>query len=304
MQFNIMKAVRRRTPMLISVAGVSGSGKTYSSLLLAAGLAGPNGRVGFLDTENGRGSMYADSPGIKAALPNGYEIADMREPFAPSRYTDAIQDFVAAGVNVLVIDSMTHEWEGYGGCADIAEKGRQRGMDDWATAKREHKRFMNRMLASSIDIICCLRAREMIEIKKAGGKTEVVQLGVQPVCEKNFMYEMTLSMMIEAGTHRPLIQKCPEPLLPLFQGETPLVTKDMGAKLLAWCEGGSKVAAPQRSVEELQQQALHYANDGIASYQSYWKSLTNDERTLLKPYHDDNKAIATQADEGSGNDAA
>jgi hypothetical protein len=298
MAFQIVKAVRRRVPMLISMAGVSGSGKTYSSLLLAAGLAGPNGRVGFLDTENGRGSMYADSPGIKAALPNGYEIADMREPFAPSRYTDAIQDFVDAGFNVLVIDSGTHEWEGHGGCSEIAERNKRQGMDDWASAKKEHKRFMNRMLAQPIDIIFCLRAREQVEYtKNANGKAEVVKLGVQPVCEKNFIFEMTLSLLIEAETHRPILKKCPEPLLPLFDGPTPLVTKEMGTRIRDWCEGGAKTGGPQQTAEQLQQQALHYCQDGTASYASFFKSLTNEERKSLQPFHEDNKAKAKLVDE-------
>ena len=101
--------------MLISLAGVSGSGKTFSALLLASGLAGKGGSVGFLDTENGRGAMYADSPGIRTALSDGYEIAEMREPFSPSRYTEAVETFEKHGCKVLVIDSMTHEFEGFGG---------------------------------------------------------------------------------------------------------------------------------------------------------------------------------------------
>src|SRR4051812_25477049 len=101
MAFSIIPARRKAVPILVSLAGVSGSGKTYSALLLAAGLAGPNGRVGFLDTENGRGSMYADSPGIQAALPGGYQIADMREPFTPARYSEAVESFERAGIQVL-----------------------------------------------------------------------------------------------------------------------------------------------------------------------------------------------------------
>jgi hypothetical protein len=97
----IAPAKRKSVPMLISLAGVSGSGKTYSALLLAAGLAGEKGTIGFLDTENGRGSMYADSPGIQAALPDGYEIAEMREPFAPARYSEAVEAFEGHGCKVL-----------------------------------------------------------------------------------------------------------------------------------------------------------------------------------------------------------
>ena len=67
--------------------------------------------------------------------------------------------------------------------------------------------------------------------------------GLQPVQEKNFAFEMTLSLLLEEGTHRPVVTKCPEPLLPLFAGEQPLVTKEMGRKLRAWAEGGEEYPA-------------------------------------------------------------
>ena len=160
------KAVRKSVPLLISIAGTSGSGKTYSALLMAAGLAGPKGRVGFLDTENGRGSMYADSPGIIEALPAGYEIMELDAPFTPQRYTEAIEAAEKSGINVLVVDSATHEWEGIGGCAEMAENNKLGGQPNWAMAKRAHKRFVNRALASSMHIIFCLRARDKVKMVK------------------------------------------------------------------------------------------------------------------------------------------
>src|SRR3954463_11050162 len=120
-EFVIQDAVRHAVPQIISLSGVSGSGKTYSGILLAGGIAGPNGKIGFLDTENGRGSMYADSPGIVSAIPQGYKRIEMSAPFSPKRYIKAIDAFEKAGFNVLVIDSGSHAWEGDGGCSEIAE---------------------------------------------------------------------------------------------------------------------------------------------------------------------------------------
>lgn len=295
MTFTIAPAKRKAVPMLVSLAGVSGSGKTYSALLLAAGLAGKGGSVGFLDTENGRGSMYADSPGIMAALPNGYEIAEMREPFTPARYTEAVEAFEAHGCKVLVIDSMTHEWEGYGGCSDIAENNKLMGMPNWAKAKMEHKRMMNALLASSMHLIFCLRAREKTAIiKDSNGKEQFVPKGLQPVQEKNFVFEMTLSLLLEEGTHRPVITKCPEPLLTLFAGEQPLVTKEMGVKLRAWAEGG---APTQEDPAALASQALAYAEQGTAAYEGFWGTLTAKQKKLLLPKHDENKELARMADD-------
>src|SRR6476469_9556598 len=98
----IKKAVRHATPQIIGLAGVSGSGKTYTALLLAAGLAGTDGKVGFLDTENRRGCTYSDSPGIMAALPQGYGTIELSAPFHPKRYCEAIDVFENAGYAALV----------------------------------------------------------------------------------------------------------------------------------------------------------------------------------------------------------
>lgn len=297
MTFTIQPAKRKSVPMLISLAGVSGSGKTYSALLLAAGLAGDGGKVGFLDTENGRGSMYADSPGIRSALPQGYEIAEMREPFAPARYSEAVEAFQKHGCKVLVIDSMTHEWEGYGGCSDIAENNKLRGMPNWSKAKMEHKRMMNHLLASSMHLVFCLRAREKVKImKNAQGKEEVVPIGLQAIQEKNFIFEMTLSLLLEEQTHRPVVTKCPEPLLPLFQGEHQLVTKSMGEKLRAWAEAGAP-APTTATGEALARQALDYAGQGTAAYQGFWKTLTGAQQKELHPRHEEFKETARMADD-------
>ncbi|MCE9565820.1 MAG: ATP-binding protein [Planctomycetes bacterium] len=294
MTVSILPAKRKAVPMLISLSGVSGSGNTYSALLLAAGLAG-KGSVGFLDTENGRGSMYADSPGIMAALPDGYEIAEIREPFTPESYTAAVEAFEKHGCKVLVIDSATHEWEGEGGCTDIAENNKLKGMPNWAKAKMLHKRMMNHLLASSMHIIFCLRAREKtVIIKDSSGKEQFVPKGLQPVQEKNFAFEMTLSLLLEEGTHRPIVTKCPEPLLPLFQGEQPLVSKEMGRKLRAWADGG---VPAEENPEALVNQAIEYAAQGTTAYVGFWETLTGKQKKVLLSKHDENKELARMADD-------
>lgn len=202
MDFKFTKAVRKAVPMLLSISGVSGSGKTYSAFLIAAGLAGPKGRVGFIDTENGRGEMYADSPGIVAALPNGYEYARMDPPFEPKQYITALREAEEAGITVAVLDSGSHEWEGIGGCCEIAENNKLQGMPNWSMAKMAHKRFMNELLCTNMHIVMCLRAREkvkMIETEGRDGKkrTDVVPIGIQPIAEKNFVFEMLVSLRVE-----------------------------------------------------------------------------------------------------------
>lgn len=292
MAIQIRKAQRHAVPMLVSISGPSGGGKTFSALLFAAGLAGPNGRVGMLDTENGRGEMYTDSPGILKALPNGFEYGRLDPPFGPDRYMEAISDFEKAGVEVLVVDSTSHEWEGTGGCTEIAETQKRGGMPNWATAKMKHKRFVNHCLSSKMHIIFCLRARDKVKIVKVNGKDEVVPIGIQPICEKNFVFEMLLSLQLDEATKNATAIKVPEPLVHLFPGSKRVTIED-GAKVREWNDGGRV----QDEFEQVKKRARLAAESGTVAYQEFFKALTNKQKSaLLGADHDQNKARAAEVD--------
>lgn len=292
------KAVRKSVPMLISLAGASGSGKTYSGLLLASGLAGPDGRVGFIDTENGRGSMYADSPGIVKVFPAGYEIGQFDPPFSPERYIAAITAAEQSGINVLVIDSATHEWEGTDGCCDIAEKNKLKGMPNWSKAKMAHKRFVNHCLSSRMHIVFCLRARDKVKIvKDANGKEQIVPIGIQPICEKNFVFEMLISLLLDEQTHHALPLKVPEPLAPLFPRDSSrMLTADDGARIRRWNETGREFDL----AEQTRKRARLAAEGGMAEYKAFWAGLSAVERKSVgDTAHAENKHVAETADKAS-----
>lgn len=298
----LRKAVRKSVPMLMSISSVSGGGKTYSALLMAAGMAGPKGRVAIIDTEAGRGEMYTDSPGIMAALPGGFEYLSLDPPFSPSRYIEAIEAVEKAGVDVCVIDSGTHEWEGIGGCAEIAEKNKLRGMPNWAKAKMEHKKFMNHCLSTKMHIIFCLRARDKVKIvKNAQQREEFIQLGIQPIAEKNFVFEMLLSLQLDEVTHHATVVKCPEPLLGLFPGGR-VVTKADGERIAHWNNTGLSV---DMTPEQVQKRAISAVEDGTAAYERFFRNLVPAHKKLLvDTTHAKNKQLAAEADARIGREEA
>ena len=110
MTFEIKKATRKAIPAIICLYGKSGGGKTYSALKLAKGLGG---KICVIDTENGRASHYADE--------FDFDVIDLNPPFSPARYIEAIKTAQDAGYKAIVIDSISHEWEGTGGCLEMAE---------------------------------------------------------------------------------------------------------------------------------------------------------------------------------------
>jgi hypothetical protein len=272
MSFLIREAQREGAKIVLGIAGTSGSGKTYSALMLAYGLAGKSGKsIGFLDTENKRGSLYAD------ILPEKFKIADFEPPFSPERYIEGIRAFEKAGCKVLVIDSVTHEWEGTGGCEEIATEGIVWPKPArWNVAKLEHKKFMNALLQSSMDIICCIRAREKVDMKNP---KEIKQLGLQPICEKNFMFEMTASVRMEDEGKRQVPLKCPEALRPIMGRGNGYLTIEDGVKLREWIDGGEKV---DRDLERFRSELKSACEWGMKALEETWKGLDADVRKALK----------------------
>lgn len=236
---NIRKAQREGARLVIGIAGISGSGKTFTALQLAFGLANFRAdKVGFLDTENRRGSLYARTL-THDGKSHEFLIGDLYAPFSPERYIQAIHQFQEMGVEVLVIDSVTHEWEGVGGCDEIANGGDPK-FPRWNKAKEQHKRFMNAMLQCDMHIIACIRAREKIKIDNAAPKDQRVQaLGVQPIQEKNFMFEMTASLMMWDGGKQQQILKCPDDLKAILGRETGYITSADGKSLRNWVDGAA-----------------------------------------------------------------
>tara|TARA_R110000824_G_scaffold122685_2_gene280021 strand:+ start:3744 stop:4715 length:972 start_codon:yes stop_codon:yes gene_type:complete len=299
MTFTVAK--REAVPMMIGIAGTSGSGKTYSALLMAAGLAGKEGKVGFIDTELGRGSMYADDIDIIQAMPDSkYYIKNLSEPFTPKKYTDAIKEAIQSGVNVLVIDSMSHEWEGFGGCQDIAENNKLRGFPNWAMAKMEHKKLMNLLTQCPMHIIFCLRAREKTKPVKTNGKIEMVEEGMKEIQEKNFMFDMTLSMLLsEDNPGKPIIKKCPKPLTQLFSGDQSRITKEVGVKLLAWSDGGESIDVKLRN---LKRECREAAGHGSTFLDAFFSRIEKEDKALLKAmttkdFQEEVRSLAKEADE-------
>lgn len=305
MKDQIHKAERRAVPGLIALAGPSGSGKTFSALLLAAGICPKGKRIGFIDTEKGRGEHYADDEEVIANLPEGYDVLQLDEPYSPDRYYKAISSFAEKGnYGVVIIDSVSHEWEGFGGCQDIAESNKLGGSPNWAMAKKEHKRFMRKGLTSPFTVIFCIRAQDKTEVVKVGGKTTFRDLGMQPVQEKNFKFEMLIACMLDPYTKFPMadndFHKVPRALTNLFQPGR-YITKQDGIMLGKWIAGGKEIDTGLRS---LQSDFKSASNNGLAALKEFWGKLTVAQQKTLESIKEECKEIAAEADRQANETAA
>lgn len=245
MSFEIKKATRVGVRPLIGLYSESGCGKTYSALLLARGLVGATGKIVMVDSESGRGSLYAD------VLPGGYDTLELGQPFSPVRYIEAIDAVEQSGASVGIIDSASHEWEGIGGVLDMAAQNEERsgkaGLHCWKAPKLEHAKFMLRMLQSSIPWIVCLRAKYKSRQTKENGKTVIVKdEATSPIQAEDFIFEMTCHAEI-LQNHTIIVTKCSHPALRSCFPEDkkePISIKH-GELLAKWCSNpGGSTAQP------------------------------------------------------------
>ena len=281
--FKIEDAEREGARLVLGIAGISGSGKTVSALKLAWGLANYDSqKVVLICTENKRGRLNSDVMVDASGKVHKFKVIDMPPPYSPERYIAAIQTCVDYGAEVVVIDSVSHEWEGIGGCEDIAHAGSPRN-PKWNEAKREHKSFMNAMLQSPAHIIACLRAREKVKLEKRDGKTEYIPQGVMAIQEKNFTFELTASLMMWNGGRQREVLKCPEELVPIFgnAGEWAegYLTHEHGKRLRDWVDGGKHLDPEIQRARDVLQMACE---QGLVAMQAEWGKLPKKAQKALK----------------------
>lgn len=248
MAFTFRPAVREGVGLLVGLSGSSGSGKTFTAMRLAKGIAGDK-PFAVIDTEAGRAKHYADY--------FRFDHGDLTAPFTPDRYVDAIKAADDAHYPAIVVDSTSHEWAGEGGILDWqeAELARMAGDDwkkreamkmaSWIKPKTSHKHMVMRLLQVRAHLILCFRAEPKIEmVRGENGKMEVREKqsltgvnGWLPICEKNLPFELTVSFMLMAdkpGVPIPIkLQEQHRALFPL----TEPITEASGARLAAWAKG-------------------------------------------------------------------
>jgi hypothetical protein len=252
--FVFRPAVRENVGLLIGLMGASGSGKTYTAMRLAKGIAG-DAPFAVIDTEAGRAKHYADL--------FRFDHGDFAPPFSPSAYADAIAAADAAKYPVIVVDSFSHEHAGEGGILDMQEAEFQRmgareavKMASWIRPKMEHKRMVSRLLQVRAHLILAFRAEQKIDMVKEDGRIKVVQKqspvsigGWIPVCEKTLPFELTASFLLtpdQPGLPHPIkLQEQHRRLVPLDQP----ITEDTGTRLAEWAKGGAVEQKAQPTVQ-------------------------------------------------------
>jgi hypothetical protein len=263
--FEIHRATKRRAKLRLGMSGPAGSGKTYSALLIAGGLGG---RIGMIDTEHGSGDLYAD------LLPEGYDVLQLTPPYTPARYVEAIHALEDAGVQTIIVDSLTHAWTGEGGSLDRQGKIADKSGNSWQAWRQvtpEHNALVEALLQSKCHIIATMRAKtEYVQEKdERTGRQTVRKIGLAPIMRDGIEYEFTtfleldLHHMAFAGKDRTR----------LFDGSIFKPDVETGRRLLEWLDAG--VDAPvKRTVSEEQKVEMRQAISGAVTLDDLFKAFS------------------------------
>jgi energy-coupling factor transporter ATP-binding protein EcfA2 len=221
----LKQSKRQNVKLRLGISGASGFGKTHSALLLAFGMTQDWTKVAVIDTENSSASLYSNL--------GNFNVLDLSAPYSPERYIEAIELCEKSEISVVIIDSITHEWQGTGGCLQIHEQLGGR-FQDWAKITPRHQAFIDKILQSKCHIITTTRRKIDYSLDiGSNGRTQVVKHGTKEITREGFEYELTVNFELVNDQH---LAKASKDRTNLFSNSPEFViTSKTGEKLLKWC---------------------------------------------------------------------
>lgn len=237
-------ATRRKLKARVALAGPSGSGKTYTALRLAFGIAGPNGRVAVVDTENRSAEKYVGTvaDGITwqfdVATPDRFDPADLA-----ALLRDAAQHY-----DVIVVDSLSHYWSGVGGMLERVDTAAKRtnsrdSFGAWRTEKPTERALLAALTGCACHLIVTMRTKTEYAVDKDDkGRTRVQKIGLKPEQRDGIEYEFDVVADLDLD-HRMIPSKSRCPALDGGVFERP--GADVARSLVAWLDDGADAPAPQ-----------------------------------------------------------
>lgn len=232
MTVQFVKATKKQAKLRLALEGPAGFGKTYTALTLAALLA-DNAKVAFVDTEAGSASKYAHL--------FEFDVIELAPPFHPDRAVEAIAGAVEGGYDVVIVDSLSHFWQGEGGLLNIVDEiGRTKYRGDshraWKDGGEIEQRLINAILRSPIHIIGAMRTKRDYIRSEVDGKTKIRAAGTKTIQREEFDFEFDLVGRFDVPSVLTIMKTRVDTLPPETIIDKP--GADLAAKLRDWLESG------------------------------------------------------------------
>lgn len=265
----LKKASRKQVKLRLNISAPSGAGKTYSALLMAKGLVGDWNKVALIDTENESASLYSNL--------GEFNVINLVE-YSPEKYIEAINICVQAGMEVIILDSTTHEWAYLIEANEILAQAKFRGntWSAWSQTTPRHDKFIQAVLQCPAHVITCTRSKTETVM---GEDKKVKKVGMKDVQREGWEYELTVSLNIERDTHMAVPSK---DRTNLFEGKNPfMITEETGKAIADWCNSGVADKPGDLKLKEA---------STLVELANIYKGLSRDEQEKYVSVKDEMKA--------------
>lgn len=221
-------AERKQAKIKMGLQAPSGAGKTYSSLLLAYGLVNDWSKIAIIDTEHHSADLYAHL--------GNYQVLALEQPYSPERYIQAIEICEKAGMDVIIIDSLSQNWDGPGGILDIHGSMMGNSFTNWSKVTPRFNALVHKILQSNSHIIATIRSKQDYVLSEKNGKMVPEKVGLRGVTREGLDYEFTIVLELDLK-HNATATKDRTGLFmdkPSF-----IITPETGKHILEWCNAGT-----------------------------------------------------------------
>jgi hypothetical protein len=234
----LQTANRKQAKIKMGIQGVSGGGKTCGALLIAFGIVNDWNKIAVIDSENRSAHLYAHL--------GSYNVLNLEPPFTPERYIEAIIACEQAGMEVIILDSISHEWEGRGGILDIHSNMAGNSFTNWAKLTPRHNSFVEKMLQSNCHVIATIRSKQDYVLNEKNGKQIPEKVGLKGVTREGMDYEFTLVLDVDVK-HNAIATK---DRTGIFVGKPEFrITIETGKMIADWCNEGVNIDQIKEQIE-------------------------------------------------------
>lgn len=251
----LKKSSRKQVKLRLGISGPSGSGKTLAALLMAYGITGNWNKIALIDSENESASLYTNFkvPGTEFVI-GEFQTIPLAAPYSPEKYIQAIKICEDAGMEIIIIDSITHEWSGKGGCLEIHESETSKSKTGnsytaWAKVTPRHQAFIDSILQSTCHMVTTVRSKTEYAMVERNGKQVPTKLGMASITREGFEYELSVSLDVDLD-HRATASKDRTGLFMDKPGF--VITPETGQSIKEWCQSGEVVKVVKKSISQKQ----------------------------------------------------
>ena len=234
----LRQSERKQAKIKLAIQGCAGSGKTYSSLLLAFGITNNWKKIAVIDSENGSADLYAHL--------GAYNVLNLNNNFSPENYIEALAICEKAGMDVIIIDSLSQSWDFLLQCHTEMTGN---SFTNWGKITPRQNGFIQRILQSNSHVICTMRTKQDYVLSEKNGRLVPEKVGLKAIMRDGVEYEFTIVLDVDIKH----IANASKDRTGLFMGNPDfIISNATGQRILNWCNSGKIVESVKTEIPKVQ----------------------------------------------------